>query len=305
MTIARKPRRYHILVFLLPAVVIYSAFLALPLLDSLRLSFYQEQQGGPDVFVGLANFQQLFTDPYWSERFWNALRNNFVFFAVHMLVQNPLALLLAALLTARHLRGRAVFRTILFAPTTLSYVIIGFIWQLMLSPLWGVLNDPAKSLGLPTPLLGNPSSALITVSLVSVWQFVGLPMILFVAALLSIPDELLDAARVDGANAWQTFWRIRFPLILPTAGIVGVLTFVGNFNAFDLIYTMQGALAPPNFATDILGTFFYRTAFGGGASQRPNVIMGTTIATIMFVIILTGVLIYLFGIQRRLVRAEY
>ncbi|GAB4450024.1 MAG: sugar ABC transporter permease [Anaerolineae bacterium] len=301
---ARRPRRFYILVFVLPAFILYSVFMAFPLLDSLRLSLYQEQAGGPDVFVGLANFERLFNDPVWSERFWNALRNNFVFFAVHMLVQNPIALLLAALLTTRGVRGVALFRTILFAPTTLSFVIIGFIWQLMLSPLWGILNNPAKTLGLPTPLLGQTQSALVTVSLVSVWQFVGLPMMLFSAALISISEELIDAARVDGATGWQTFWRVRFPLILPTVGIVGILTFVGNFNAFDLIYTMQGALAPPNFGTDILGTFFYRTTFGGGATQRPNPIMGTTIATIMFLIILTGVLIYLFGIQRRLVRAE-
>ena len=87
-------------------------------------------------------------------------------------------------------------------------------------------------------------------------------MILFYAALIGIPDELMEAATVDGATAWDVFWRIKFPLILPTVGIVGILTFVGNFNAFDLIYTMKGANAGPDFATDIMGTFFYRTFFG-------------------------------------------
>ena len=104
------------------------------------------------------------------------------------------------------------------------------------------------------PWLGLPETALITLSLISVWQFVGIPMMLFYAALIGIPEELTEAARVDGASPWAIFWRIKFPLILPTVGIVSILTFVGNFNAFDLIYTVKGALAGPNFATDIMGT---------------------------------------------------
>ncbi|NDJ60276.1 MAG: sugar ABC transporter permease [Chloroflexi bacterium] len=303
MAVLRQRFPFHIVVFLLPAFIIYTIFMAYPLLDSLRLSLVQVQDG-QQVYVGLANFERLFGEPFWSERFWNALRNNLIFFAIHLLVQNPIGLLLATILTRRGLRGVPLFRTILFAPTTLSYVIVGFTWSLMLSPIWGILNTPASNLGLPTPLLGRPEAALITVALVSVWQFIGLPMMLFTAALLSIDDELLDAALVDGANAWQGFWRIRFPLILPTVGVVSILTFVGNFNAFALIYTMQGSLAGPNFATDILGTFFFRTTFGAGGAQEPNFPMGTTIATVMFLIILSVVLVYLLYIQRRLVRTE-
>ncbi len=128
-------------------------------------------------------------------------------------------------------------------------------------------------------------------------------MLLFYAALIGIPDALIEAARVDGASHWTVFWRIKFPLILPTVGIVTILTFVGNFNAFDLIYTTQGALAGPNFATDIFGTFFYRTFFGFQL-QLGNPTMGATIATMMFLIILTGVLIYLFFWQRRVTTYE-
>jgi raffinose/stachyose/melibiose transport system permease protein len=127
---------------------------------------------------------------------------------------------------------------------------------------------------------------------------VGIPMILFYTALIGIPEELTEAARVDGAGGWQTFWRIKFPLILPTVGIVGILTFVGNFNAFDLIYTMKGANAGPNHATDIMGTLFYRV-FYGQQLQLGDPSMGATVAAMMFLIILTGVLIYLFAFQRR------
>ncbi|MEO1668761.1 MAG: sugar ABC transporter permease [Chloroflexota bacterium] len=301
-TVGRKSFPFHIIVFLLPALLCYGVFMAFPLVDSLRLSMLEFARDGSSTFVGLQNFERLLTDEFWSFRFWNALRNNLVFFAIHLVVQNPIALLLATILTRRGLFGVPFFRTVLFAPTTLSYVIVGFTWQLMLNPTWGILNDPLVALGLPNALLGRSETALVTVSLVSVWQFTGLPMMLFVAALLGINEELIDAALVDGANAWQTFWRVKFPLILPTVGIVTILTFVGNFNAFALVYVMQGSQGDPNLSTDILGTFFFRTAFGAGGASEPNFGMGTAIASMMFLIILTGVSLYLFGVQRRLVR---
>jgi len=276
--------------------------MAFPLVDSLRSSFYAKREDRTEAFVGVGNFQRLFSVTPYKERLPNALKNNFIFFAVHMLVQNPVALLLATLLSARRLKGAAIYRTLIFAPTTLSVVIIGFIWTLMLNPLWGIVNDALRWVGLGAyihPWLGDPSTALLTVSLVSVWQFVGLPMILFLAALVSIPDELIDAALVDGASGWHAFWHIKFPLIIPTIGVVAILTFVGNFNAFDLIYTMQGELTPPQYGTDILGTFFYRTTFGTQSNILPDPAMGTTIATVMFLIILSGVVLYMFTFQRR------
>ena len=301
----RKSFPVHILVFLAPAVLIYTLFMVYPLFDSLRLSFFSLNEQNQEYFVGIQNYIKLFTDSNYAPRFWGALRNNLTFFAIHMLVQNSIALLLAALL-ASGIKGSSLYRTVLFMPTVLSVVIIGFIWQLILNPLWGVSESilQAISLGdLFKPWLGLPETALITVSLISVWQFVGIPMILFFAALISIPEELMEAARVDGASGWQTFWRIKFPLILPAVGIVAILTFVGNFNAFDLIYTMKGANAGPDFATDIMGTFFYRTFFGQQL-QLGNPTMGATVAAMMFLIILTGVVIYIFLWQRRIQTIE-
>ena len=301
----RKPFPFHILVFLAPAVIIYTLFMVYPLLDSLRLSFYTSNDQHQEIFAGIQNYITLFTDSIYAPRFWGALKNNLIFFAIHMVVQNSIGLLLAALL-ASGLRGSSIYRTVLFMPTVLSVVIIGFIWQLILNPLWGVSESILQAVGLESlfkPWLGLPGTALITVSLISVWQFVGIPMILFFAALIGIPEELMESARVDGASGWQTFWRIKFPLILPTVGIVAVLTFVGNFNAFDLIYTMKGANAGPDFATDIMGTLFYRTFFGQQL-QLGNPTMGATVAAMMFLIILTGVLIYIFLFQRRIQTVE-
>jgi raffinose/stachyose/melibiose transport system permease protein len=300
-TQARKPFPTHLIVFLAPAVIIYSIFMVYPLLNSLRLSFFSVSDQKVATFIGLQNYMTLLTNPDYSKSFWNAFQNNLVFFAIHMLVQNPIGLLLAALLASGGW-GRRFYRTTLFMPTVLSVVIIGFIWQLILNPLWGVAESMLKFVHLGflfKPWLGLPATALITVSLISVWQFVGIPMILFYTALIGIPEELVEAAHVDGASGWHIFWRIKFPLVLPTLGIVAILTFVGNFNAFDLIYTMKGALAGPNFSTDIMGTLFYRTFFGQQL-QLGNPSMGATVAAMMFLIILTGVLIYLFLWQRRI-----
>ncbi len=302
----KRPWRWYILVFLTPALLVYTAVMILPLIETLRLSLFNVKDG-QSVFVGLDNFAVLFGDPRWAASFWNALKNNFIFFFIHMVVQNPIGVALAALLSVPKLRFGAFYRTALFLPTLLSFVIVGFIWKLILSPIWGVSPFLLDLIGLKSlfsPWLGKPGSALIAVSLISVWQYVGIPMMLIYAAMLNIPDEVLEAAECDGVTGWSQFWKIKLPLILPSIGIISILTFVGNFNAFDLVYTVQGALAGPDGATDILGTLLYRTFFGFQL-QIGDKSMGATIATVMFLIILSGVCLYLFAIQRRMRRYQF
>ncbi|OUR79082.1 ABC transporter permease [Alphaproteobacteria bacterium 46_93_T64] len=297
----------HIAVFLAPAVLIYSLFMIYPLIDTFRFSLFSPNEAGNLNFVAFDNYVKLLTDPDWSSSFWNALYNNFILFLVHMLVQNPIGLLLAALLSLPVLKGRQIYRTAIFMPTMMSVVIIGFIWQLILNPLWGVAETLMWHVGLDAffyPWLGDEATALITLSLISVWQWVGIPMMLIYAALLGIPEDLTEAAEIDGASHMQIFWKIKLPLILPTLGVVSVLTFVANFNAFDLIYAVKGALAGPNFSTDIMGTLFYRVFFGFQL-QIGDASMGATVATTMFLIILVGILFYLFVIQRRMQRYTF
>ena len=301
-----KPRRWHIAVFLAPAVLVYTAIMIIPLFGTLNLALFNKG-GGETIFVGLQNFDTLFGDPRWSESFWNALANNVWFFVIHMLVQNPVGILLAALLSSPRLRFAAFYRTAIFIPTILSFVIVGFVWKLILSPIWGIAPGMLDSVGLKSlfaPWLGREEYALTTLALISVWQFVGIPMMLIYAALLAIPDEVIEAAEMDGLTGWSQFWKIKLPLVLPSIGIISILTFVGNFNAFDLIYVAQGALAGPDFSTDILGTFLYRTFFGFQL-QLGDPHMGATIATAMFGIILLGVCLYLWGIQTRLRRYQF
>ena len=303
---AARRRRWHIAVFLAPAVAIYTVFSIYPLAESLRLSLYDGQPDGGAVWAGLGNYATLLADPNWASQFWNALWNNVILFLIHMAVQNPIGLGLAALLSLAPRFG-AAYRTLIFVPTLLSVVIVGFVWELILSPLWGVAETLLGLVGLHglyAPWLGLEGSALVTVSLISVWQYVGIPMMLIYAALLSIPDDLLDAARVDGLGGWAIFWKVKLPLIWPTLGVVAILTYIGNFTAsFDLVYTVQGALGAPNFSTDVMGTLLFRTFFGQQL-QIGDVHMGATVASMMFLVILVGVGLYLFAVQRRLQRYE-
>ena len=302
---ARPAPRRHILVFLAPALLVYTLVMIVPLFETLRLSLFTAS-ASDNHFTGAANFNRLFFDERWASSFWNALRNNVYFFAVQML-QNPIGVGLAALLALPRLRAGAFYRTAIFVPTLLSFVIVGFGWKLILSPLWGVAPSILGAIGLKSlfaPYLGREGSALTTLGLISVWQYVGVPMMLSYAALIAIPAEILDAAEVDGIVGIGQFFEIKLPLIWPTIGMISILTFVGNFNAFDLIYVTQGALAGPNYSTDIFGTLLYRTFFGYQLQLGdPN--MGATIATMMFLLILGGVCVYLFAVQRRLNRYQF
>jgi len=285
------------LLFLLPAVAMYLVFMAGPLFDSLRLSLYQGEGYNPTTFVGSQNYRDLFTNPLWREKFFNAFTNTCVFFAIHMLVQNTLGLLFANLL-ASEFRGRNFFRTVIFAPATLSVLVTGFLWTLILNPNWGAVNKTLIAMGLrelALPWLGRENLALPVISLTSVWQWVGMPTVMFLAGLMGISDELLEAARIDGASEWNIFWKIKFPLLKPVIGVVAILTFVDNFNAFDVIYAMAGAKGEPSYSADLLATLFYRTGIAGEHPVGiPNMGMGAAIATLTFVILMTGVLFWLY-----------
>lgn len=287
----RTPARYRLLaMFVLPALVVYVAFAVYPLLSSVFLSFF-ESTGRTSAFAGVANYVDLFTNPTTSARFWNALGNNVEFFLIHLLVELPVGLLMAALLTSGRLRRSVgLYRTLLFVPATLSVVIVGFIWRLIINPLWGVVSFP---------LLGTEATALPTISLMSVWQYIGIPMIFLYTALLAIPDDVIEASRIDGAGAWTAFWRIKFPLIAPQFGLIVILTYIWTFNGFDIIYALNGSAPGPNYSTDILGTFFYRSFFGS-SGQVADLDLGATVASVIFLLILATTALYFWAVQRRL-----
>ncbi|MBR6706896.1 MAG: sugar ABC transporter permease, partial [Clostridia bacterium] len=274
--------------------VFYVIFMAYPMLDSVRLSLY-EGTAGTRQFVGFANYVRLFTDEVVSTRFWNAFKNNWVFFAYHMILQNALGITFAAILTNRTMRGRQFYQTLIFIPCTVAVLVTGYLFKIMMNPQWS--KAPLENVGLgflvhsPQGWLGDPGTALSAVSLVSVWQWVGIPTMMFVAAFQGIDDDLIEAASIEGANPWQQFTRIRIPLIIPVIGMVAIMTFVANFNAFDVVFSMETLDGAPNYSTDLIGTLFYRY---GVAGQHPVGIpepgVGSAISTSIFFMLLCGVI---------------
>jgi raffinose/stachyose/melibiose transport system permease protein len=283
------------LLFALPALIVYVAFMAVPVINSMRLSFFSGSGYALNNFVGFDNYVKLFSDPETSARFFNAFKNNWEFFGITMLVQNTIGLLFAIILSGKGLKGKGLFRTVIFIPVTLSVLVTGYIWKLILNPQWGALNILLTKVGLGSwalPWLGDPHFALPAITLVSAWQWVGLPTMMFLAGLERIPDELFEAAQIDGAGAWLTFARVKLPLLLPVVGIVSVLTYVGNFNAFDVVYAMEGANGPPAYSTDLMGTFFYRTGIAGQHPVGiPDMGLGAAVATVTFAVLFAGVLL--------------
>ncbi len=286
-----KPGGAYWILYILPAMLFYVVFMAYPMIDSIRLSFYSGTTGTRD-FVGFANYVRLFTDPVVSTRFWNAFGNNWIFFAYHMILQNSLGILFAAILTSRTMRGRQLYQTLIFIPCTIAVLVTGYLFKLILNPIWAGTTLKKAGLGfLVRSWLGDPKTALSCVSLVSVWQWVGIPTMMFVAAFQGISDDLIEAASIEGASSWQQFIKIKIPLIVPVIGMIAIMTFVSNFNAFDVVFSMETPDGAPNYATDIIGTLFYRY---GVAGQHPVGIpepgVGAAISTTVFLILLCGVL---------------
>ena len=286
-----KPGGVYWILYILPAMLFYVVFMAYPMIDSIRLSFYSGTTGTRE-FVGFANYVRLFTDPVVSTRFWNAFGNNWIFFAYHMILQNSLGILFAAILTNRTMRGRQLYQTLIFIPCTIAVLETGYLFKLILNPIWAGTTLKKAGLGfLVRSWLGDPKMALSCVSLVSVWQWVGIPTMMFVAAFQGISDDLIEAASIEGASPWQQFIKIKIPLIVPVIGMIAIMTFVSNFNAFDVVFSMETPDGAPNYATDIIGTLFYRY---GVAGQHPVGIpepgVGAAISTTVFLILLCGVL---------------
>ncbi len=281
--------------YLIPALVLYVVFMAFPLVDSIRISFFTfDSAAHKNIFIGLKNYIDLFTNSEYSLRFWSAFKNTWYFFLIHMIAQNCLAIIFALLLTSKDFRASRFYQTIIFLPVTFAVLITGYLWKLLLNPQWGAFAALLNMAGLGSmikPWLGDEHTALTAVGLVSAWQWMGIPTMMFYAALQTIPYDVIEAAEIAGANMWQKVTKIKIPMILPVIGIVAILTFVNNFNAFDVIFAMENANGAPQYSTDIMGTLFYRIGIAGQHPVGiPNPGLGVAIATVTFLMLLAGAL---------------
>jgi len=284
----RLRRTLWIAALLAPALLLLATIVAAPILSAFVYAFYKWQGLARIGFVGLENFRLILFQPPFSTWTYNAFLHNVVVFIALMVVQNGTAFFLAAALS-KGLRLHRFHQVSLFLPVILSTVIIGFLWKLFLNPLFGLVNQTLIAVGLASwaqPWLGQPSTALGSLILVNAWHWVGFPTLVYLAGMQRIPREILEAAEIDGAGEWTRLRCVVWPLVAPSTTIVVILTFIGAFNWFELPYIMSGLEGSPFHTTDVLGLYFYRTAFGTVSSGLQDFGRGNALAVLIFLFIL-------------------
>lgn len=281
----------EILLFVAPALALMAVFVIWPVVSAVRMSFYRWKGFGPMVdFVGLRNYASVLTDDVFTD----AVMHNFLIVFLSILVQLPLGLAVALLLN-RRIRARGLLRTIIFVPYVLAEVIAGVVWFQLLQPGYGVLETVLSAAGIPTPeqgFLGTPELALPTIFVVLTWKYLGLAVLLFLAGLQGVPDELHEAAQLDGATWWQAQRRIAVPLLAPTIRTWCFLSMIGSLQLFDMVWIMTGG-GPAN-ATTTMTTYLISQG-----TQRQNFGIAGAASVVLFVIGFVMALAYQMLVLRR------
>jgi raffinose/stachyose/melibiose transport system permease protein len=264
------------LLFFLPALIFYIFYFILPIPTSAYYSFFQWNGISPTMkFLGFGNWVTLFKD----QAFWKALTNNITLVIASIVIQLPIGLILGVFVSSK-LKGARSLKLIYFLPMLLSAVAIGLTWNFIYEPTFGLLNAFLNLLGLgrfATGWLGEEKYALWAVIIAICWQYIPYYMVLFAAALSGIPQELYEAAYIDGASKGQGFLTITLPLLKNTIRIACVLSLTGSLKYFALIFVMTGG--GPNHASELLATYMFQQAF---TTFRMG--YGSAIAVFMFII---------------------
>jgi ABC-type sugar transport system permease subunit len=272
MSHMQRPRFWRHLgpyLWILPALLIYFVFKLAPMIAGLYLSLLRWDGIEPAQFVGLQNFQRMLNDDIITL----ALLNN-VRYAAGTVVGKIILSLFLALILNQALRGRSIYRTVLFMPVVMSFVVVGILWTWLYSSQFGLINSLLRSLNLDFLILdwlGSPSVALWSLIVVDIWKWYGFHMVIFLAGLQTIPTELYEAARIDGATRWRQFLHITLPLLQPVMLVNVTLSLMGAFNVFDIPYVMTEG-GPANSTTVmalhiyIRGFKFYRFGYSAALS---------------------------------------
>ena len=256
--------------FLLPALALYLAFVLLPIAGSFFMSFQDWTRGATPVFIGISNYAKTLCDAV----FWRAFMNNALILVGSLLIQLPLAALLAVLLNYRTC-CRSLFRTSFFAPMVMPTIAIAFLWMNIYSPVDGIATRLCRivcgddftcrwlSAGSTSVFL--PAPALLWIFVTICWQYTGFHMVLYMAGIAAIPDDIFEAARLDGASEVQIVRHVILPSIRPTIAVSATLSIIGSLKYFDLIYLMGGALSEMD--REVVATYIYRLAFEQGQGR--------------------------------------
>jgi raffinose/stachyose/melibiose transport system permease protein len=284
-------QRLEIFLFVTPALALLGVFVVWPIASAVRMSFYRWKGFGPmEDFVGLRNYDRVLGD----DVFRDAVAHNFMIVVASIVVQLPLGLAIAMLLN-RKIRLRGLLRTIVFVPYVMAEVIAGVIWFQLLQPRYGVVDGIISAVGLTPPeqgFLGTPELALPTLFVVLTWKYLGLAVLLFLAGLQGVPDELYEAAQLDGAGWWQTQVRVALPLLGPTIRTWLFLSMIGSLQQFDMVWVLTGG-GPAN-ATTTMATYLINQG-----TQRHNYGIAGAASVVLFLVSFVMALAYQLLILRR------
>ncbi|PNV59574.1 sugar ABC transporter permease [Clostridium sp. chh4-2] len=260
----RQKRRINMWcwIFMIPTMVLYILFQGYPILSSIFYSTLDWSGMTSDaLFVGLDNFKELLRDKY----FFNSVINSFKYMIMAVPLQLTISLALAYIFNSIIKKGASFFRTVFFLPVITTASIVGIIMMFIFGGT-GSVNQFLSLFGTRgINWLGNAKTALPVVVLIGVWKESGTFMIYWLAALQSVSQDVYEAATIDGANKWQTFRHVVFPLILPMGGVISVLCIISSLKVFDLIQTMTNG--GPFYSTDVAATFVYRTAYASSTGM--------------------------------------
>jgi raffinose/stachyose/melibiose transport system permease protein len=275
-----------------PALLIFLGFVIFPVLMAAYYGFYRWKGFGvPTNFVGLQNYVTILQDSGFRQALWH----NGVIVVLSLVLQGPIALGFALLLNQK-VRGQSIIRVLIFVPYVISEVIVGTGWSLMLQTN-GAVNDFLRSIGLnwlAHDWLANPKFAIWTLMLILTWKYIGFAVILFLAGMQNIPEELSEAAAVDGASYWQTQRRITVPLLGPTIRIWAFLSIIGALQLFDLVYIIWGQYVSSTAGTSTMATYMVTEGRNAG-----NYGYGNAVAVVLFLISLVIALVYQRFVLRR------
>ncbi|MCL6458979.1 MAG: sugar ABC transporter permease [Gorillibacterium sp.] len=277
--------------FIMPAFILYSLFVIAPTLSAAYLSFTSWNGISDEIrYIGLNNFVEIWN----STRVHHAFKNTLIFTVSLVIMENILAILLAMLVDkVRWFKN--IFRSIFYFPVLMSGVVMGFIWVIILNYNFGVVNQIMDMIGLSSwkmDWLGDPDLALISIILSTIWKSAGYYMVIYLAGIQGIPQDLKEAASIDGANNWQQFRHITFPLLASAMTVCMMLSMIGSLKIFDQIAVMTDG--GPGFATETLTYIIYKVGFG---ELRQG--FGTALAIVLFLITLVLSLIQIKVLRKR------
>lgn len=243
--------------FLAPALALFIVFTVYPIIFNVDASLLSWDGVNQAEFVGVSNYTELFSDRV----FWISMRNSLLWIIFTMIPQMGLGLLFAILLNKK-MRGRNVYRALFFLPVVLAPIVVGIAWKRLLDPFNGVFANVADALGLDFLVgdyLGDPSTAIFAIILVNNWMWTGFDMLYYLGGLQTIDPNVYEAAKIDGANEWQTAWKVTIPLLKSTHLSLMLLSIIGALKTFDLVYIMTNS--GPNHSTEMLATYAFSNAF--------------------------------------------